>query len=110
MSNSFTYWLIGGLVITLATVLVVWIRHNFKIKKITFKTGLVDTELERNEEKQKEIEGSASTNVSGNKMFGRNKILIRREKTNVSDNTMAGANEIEVGAKPGPKPKGKTKK
>lgn len=110
MSNSFTYWLVGGLVIVLAAVLVVWIRHNFKIKKITFKTGLVDTELERNEEKQKEIDTNASVNVSGNKMFGRNKILVRREKTNVSDNTMAGENEIEVGSKPGPKPQGKKKK
>lgn len=110
MSSTLTYWLLGGLIIIVATILAVWLRHNFKIKKVTFKTGLVETELERNDSTSEKPTNSTSINVSGNKMLGRNKILVRREKTNVSDNTMAGENEIEVGTKPGPKPKGKKKK
>jgi hypothetical protein len=44
-------------------------------------------------------------NISGNKLCGKNKIAVRRQDTNISNNTLKGENEIEVGAKPGPKPK-----
>ncbi len=98
-------WIIAGILIILATILIVWLRHNFKIQKITFKTGIVETELERNNKDSGKTEEDVSVNISSNKMFGRNKIAVRREKTNVSDNTMAGENEINVGTKPGPKAK-----
>jgi hypothetical protein len=107
MSNTVTYWVLGGLLIILATILIVWLRHNFKVKKITFKAGLVDTELERNDQTSTNPSADTSVNVSGNKMFGWNKIFVRREKTNIVDNSMIGENEIEVGAKPGLKPKRK---
>ena len=110
MSDSLTYLLLGGLIIVVATILIVWLRHNFKVKKITFKTGLVETELERNDQTSKKSAENASINVSGNTMLGRNKISVRRERTIVTKNKMVGENEIEAGAKPGPKPKGKKKK
>lgn len=105
---SILTWIIAGVIIILAAVVIVWLRHNFEVKKITFKTGMVETELERNPKNPEKETADFSVNVSGNKMFGRNKIAVRREKTNVSDNTMAGENEIEIGAKPGPKAKNKT--
>ena len=107
MSSSQTYLLLGGLIIVLVAILIVWLRHNFKVKKITFKTGLVETELERNDQTSEKPTDNTSINVSGNKMVGWNRIFVRREKTNVSDNTMIGENEIKAGAKPGPKPKRK---
>jgi len=72
---------------------------------------MVETELERKKDKEDEVEVSnPSINISGNTMLGRNKVSVRREKTNVTKNKMVGENEIEAGAKPGPKPKGKKKK
>ena len=110
MSNSPIFWIIVIILIVLATILIVWLRRNFRIQKIKFSTGMVETELERKKEDAIESEMSEpSINVSGNSMIGSNKISVRREKTNVTTNKMVGENEIEVGAKPGPKPKGKKK-
>jgi hypothetical protein len=100
-------WVVAGIIIIAATILIVWLRHNFKIQKIKFKTGMIETELERNAKDTEKAVVDTSVNISGNKMFGRNKIAVRREKTSISDNTLAGENVIEVGAKPGPKTKGK---
>jgi len=47
----------------------------------------------------------ASINIKRNWVVGRNKMSIRREATNVEDNKIVGENVIEVGAKPGPKPR-----
>ena len=105
MSSSLIFWIVAGLLIVAATILIVWIRHNFKVKKVTFKTGLMETELERNEKTHNETPAGASVNISGNKMIGKNRVSVRREKTNVSGNTMAGENQIDVGGKPGPTPK-----
>lgn len=70
---------------------------------------MVETDLERNKDEELDVKVSdPSVNISGNTMFGRNKISVRREKTNVTKNKMVGENEIKVGAKPGPK--GKKKK
>lgn len=111
MTNSLFFWIIVIILIILATILIVWLRHNFRVQKIKFNAGMVETELERNKDKEDKAEVSEpSINISGNTMFGRNKISVRREKTNVVKNKMVGENEIEAGAKPGPKPKGKAKK
>ncbi len=111
MSNSPIFWIIATILVILATILIVWLRHNFRVQNIKFKTGIVETELERNKNEENGTEISdPSINVSGNSMIGRNKISVRREKSNVTKNKMAGENEIEVGAKPGTKPKGKVKK
>ena len=111
MTNSPFFWIILIIIIVLATILIVWLRHNFRVQKIKFKTGMVETELERKKVEEDEAEVSnPSINISGNTMLGRNKISARREKANVTKNKMVGENEIEAGAKPGPKPKGKKKK
>lgn len=111
MTNSPFFWIITIVLIILATILIVWLRHNFRVQKIKFNTGMVETELERNKDEEDKVEVSdPSINISGNTMLGQNKISVRREKTNVTKNKMVGKNEIEAGAKPGPKPKGKKKK
>ena len=111
MTNSPVFWIITILLIILATILIVWLRKYFRVQRIKFKTGMVETELERKKDKEDEVEVSnPSINISGNTMLGRNKVSVRREKTNVTKNKMVGENEIEAGAKPGPKPKGKKKK
>lgn len=108
MTNSPLFWIITIIVIILGTILIVWLRHNFRVKNIKFKTGMVETDLERNKAEEDEVKVSdPSINISGNSMFGRNKISVRREKTNVTKNKMVGENEIEVGTKPGPKRKKK---
>jgi hypothetical protein len=43
--------------------------------------------------------------IRRNFLWGKNKIRVRRENSEVSNNQLLGENEIEVGAKPGPKPK-----
>jgi hypothetical protein len=112
MTNSPLFWIVAIILIVLATIFIVWLRHNFRVQKVKFNTGMVETELERKKEDEIAAEApDASINISGNVMAGRNKISVRREKTNVTKNKMVGENEIEVGAKPGPKPqKGKGKK
>lgn len=114
MTNSPLFWIVTIILIILATIFIVWLRHNFRVKTVKFNTGMVETELERNKEEEAEVAKDAtSINISGNTMAGQNKISVRREKTNVTNNKMVGENEIEVGAKPGSKsqqPKGKRKK
>lgn len=111
MTNSPFFWVIAIILIILATILIIWLRRNFRVQNIKFKTGIVETQLERNKKEENDIEVSdPSINISGNSMIGRNKISTRREKTNVTKNNMVGENKIEAGAKPGPKPKGKKKK
>jgi hypothetical protein len=111
MTNSPLFWVIVIIIIILATILIVWLRHNFRVQNIKFKTGIMETELERKKDEENKAEVSdPSINISGNSMIGRNKISVRREKTNVTKNKMVGENEIEAGAKPGPQSKGKKKK
>jgi len=111
MINSPIFWIVAIILIVLAAILIVWLRHNFRVQKIKFSTGMVETELERKKDEEAEAEVSnPSINISGNTMLGRNKIFARHEKTNITRNKMVGENEIEAGAKPGPKPKGKKKK
>lgn len=111
MTNSPIFWIGISALIIILTILIVWIRHNFRVQKLKIKTGMVETELERTKSETDNMEiSNPSINISGNTMLGKNKISVRREKTNVTKNTMVGENEIEAGAKPGPKPKGKKKK
>ena len=111
MSSLPIFWIIAIILVVLATILIVWLRHNFRVQKIKFNTGMVETELERKKDKAEEADiPETSINISENTMIGRNKISARREKTNVTKNKMIGENEIDAGAKPGPKPKGKKRK
>lgn len=48
---------------------------------------------------------SPSIKISRNWIFGKNRVSARREGAEISNNVVAGENEVEVGAKPGPKPK-----
>jgi len=93
-------WIV--VIVVAFTVLLVLLWRNFDIEEITPTPPFV--KLKR-KAKAGTGSGAASTNVTGNTMWGRNKISARREGSNVSDNTMLGENEIEVGAKPCRKPK-----
>lgn len=111
MTDSPIFWIVLIVLIVLATIVIVWLKHNFQIQKVKFKTGMVETELERKKDTEDKAEiPDSSINISGNTMLGRNKISVRREKTNVTKNKMVGENEIEAGAKPGPKARERKKK
>lgn len=84
------------------TILLVLLWRNFDIEEITPTPPFV--KLKR-KPKPGAGSGTASINITGNRMWGKNKISARREDSNVADNTMLGENEIEIGAKPGRKPK-----
>jgi hypothetical protein len=101
-----SYW---GWIVTIVvalSILIVLLWRNFDIEELTPTPPFV--KLKR-KAKTTASSNPASINITGNKMWGKNKISVRREKSNVSDNFMGGENEVEVGAKPGPKPKGKKK-
>ncbi len=100
-------WLIILLVSVTLAVLIIVLWRNYDIEEITPTPPFI-----RLKRKTKSINEAHKTaiNISGNKMFGKNKIAIRRESTNVSDNNMLGENEIEIGTKPGRKSKETRKK
>lgn len=111
MTHSPVFWITVIVLIVLATIIILWLKRNFQIQKVKFKTGIVETELERNKDAEDKTEISdSSINISGNTMLGRNKISVRREKSNVTKNKLIGENEIEAGAKPGPKARGRKKR
>jgi hypothetical protein len=105
-------WIIAILVILLVSALVIWLRrHKFHITKFELTGGPLKATLEPGKAQESQSPAAtpfpASINISGNKLFGINKLRIRRQDTNISGNLLAGENEIEVGAKPGSKPKAK---
>jgi len=89
------------------TVFIVLLWRNYDIDEITPTPPFVKF---KRKAKPSNSSQQASINISGNTMRGENKIGVRRENTNVSDNKMNGKNEIEVGSRPGRKPKGAKKK
>ncbi len=98
--TAFWPWIV--IVILLLTGLIVLLWRNYYIEEITPTPPFIKFKRKAKPENPSQ---PLSINISGNKMWGRNKISVRRESTNVSDNKMMGENEIGVGAKPGPKPK-----
>ncbi|MCI0617664.1 hypothetical protein L0244_32220 [bacterium] len=89
------------------TVLIVLLWRNYDIDEITPTPPFVKF---KRKSSSTDSSQQASINISGNIMRGENKIGVRRESTTVSNNKMTGKNEIEVGAKPGRKPKRAKKK
>lgn len=102
-----TNWLLVTLVSIALTILTVLLWRNYDIDEITPTPPFVKF---KRKAKSTSNSHQASINISGNIMWGENKINVRRDNTDVSDNKMKGKNEIEVGAKPGRKPKGAKKK
>lgn len=103
-------WVLAILLIVVASAALIYLRRNkFRLSKLEVTGGPVKAVLEPD----KTGEPTAPTlpvqppsiSIRGNKIFGRNILRIRRQGTNVEDNLIAGENEIEVGDKPGPKPK-----
>lgn len=100
-------WIVAIIVIFGATAIIIWMRRRrFHITEVELSAGPVKAKMAP----QKSLEPLDTTeppsvNISGNKLFGRTKIGVRREGTNISDNLAGGTTEIDVGAKPGPKPK-----
>ena len=106
----FWQWLMIVLVIIGIAGLIVWLRRKrLRVTKMEVTTGPVKTTFEPTQPQEPSPPANQpyAINFSKNKIVGKNKISIRREGTNFSDSTVAGENEIEMGAKPGPKPKGK---
>ena len=98
-------WLPIVFVAVALTILIVVLWRNYDIEEITPTPPFV--KLKR---KTKSAEPAApstlpSVNISRNRLFGKTRIDVRREQTNISDVLAAGDTEIQVGAKPGPKPK-----
>ena len=98
------------IILLLITGILIWARRRkFRLTKVELTAGPVKAEFEPEKvagapQADSVDQRSASINISGNKLFGKNKMAIRREDTNVSDNWIVGENDLEVGAKPGPKP------
>jgi len=103
-------WVVAIIVILVVASSIIWARRRkLRVTKVEVTTGPVKTTLELGDAKAPSATAAppdpASVTIRGNWLFGKNRIGVRREKTDVSSNLMAGENEIEVGAKPGPKPK-----
>lgn len=107
-------WGIAILVLILASALGIWLHRRFELKKIKLKTAVMEAELERRPGEKPASAASptaaapqptANINIRGNKLWGWNIFRIRRQGTNVEDTVAVGKNVIEVGDKPGPKPK-----
>jgi hypothetical protein len=95
-------WITG---IALA-ILIVLLWRNFDIDEITPAPPFIKFKRKTKSAGSSQV---ASINVTGNTIKGKNKISIRRNGSNVSDNTFDGENELQVGAKPGRKPKNEKK-
>ena len=113
-------WVLVILVIIIASAIVIWMRkRRFNITKIKLRAGPVEAELTPASPDKPGAGATpptapppqpASINIRGNKFLGCNILRIRRQGTNVEDNLIAGKNEIDVGDKPGPKPKNQGRK
>lgn len=94
-------WITG---IALA-ILIILLWRNFDIDEITPAPPFI--KFKRKTKSAVSISSqTASINVTRVKMLGENKISVRRDGVNISDNTLVGKNEVNVGAKPGRKPRG----
>jgi hypothetical protein len=109
-------WIITGVIILFSASIIFWlIKRKFKVSKIQIKTGPIKTTLKPEQKHKKNISTNNpevqpySVNINGNKLFGWSKIGVRRERTQIADNLSIGKTEIEVGSKPGPKPKNLSK-
>jgi hypothetical protein len=112
-------WVAAILVLIVASSIVIWMRkRKFSVSKVKLTAGPIEAELTPASQ-DKSTSGAAPTtaphqpesiNISGNKLFWKNILRIRRQGTNISDNVLVGENEIEVGDKPGPKPKSQKEK
>ncbi len=98
-------WLAVLVVAVALTILIVLLWRNYDIDEIT--PGPPFIRFKRKASAPHPPESTASVRVSRNFMWGKNRISVRRENSEVTDNPMLGENEVEVGAKPGPKPKAK---
>lgn len=97
-------WVLLALIILAGLIILLW--RNYTIEELTPTPPFIKFKRRASPETPSQ---QASINISRNKMWGNNKIGVRRESVNVSDNKMMGDNDIEVGAKPGPKPKKRKK-
>jgi hypothetical protein len=95
--TQYWYWVV--VIIVLLTILIILLWRNFDIDEITPTPPFVKF---KRKSKEATRQSPTSINVSGNKMWNKSKISVRRESSNVSDNTMVDS-EIDIGAKPGPK-------
>ena len=113
-------WVIAILVLIVASAIGIWLRkRKFSVSKLKVTAGPVEAELTPASQDKPAAgttspgaspQQSASINIRGNKLLGWNILRVRRQGTNVEDNLMAGENVIEVGDKPGPKPKNQGRK
>jgi hypothetical protein len=75
------------------------------VSEVEITTGLVKTKLKPDEApKTPATSNPPAVNISRNTLLGKTNIGVRRERTNISENLTAGETDIQVGAKPGPKP------
>lgn len=111
---SASVWVIAILLIVITSLVVFYLRRRkFRISKLEVTTGPVKTVLEPEKSEKNTIVKSQpqlqpnAINIRGNKLIGWNILRIRRQATHVEENLLVGENQIEVGDKPGPKPKQK---
>ncbi len=109
--NTLNIWIPIILIFIVALLgLFVLLWRNYDIEEITPFPPFVKFKRRASADKSKSSGDVKSISIRKNSMWGKNKIIIRRENSDISENNMVGENEIEVGAKPGPKSKkGKTK-
>lgn len=103
-----TNWLSILLIVIALAILIVLLWRNYDIEEITPAPPFI--KFKRKSNSTSTNTQKASINITNNKMWGKNKIGVRRENVNVSENSMLGENEIEVGAKPNQKSKRAKKK
>lgn len=103
-----TNWLSILLIIIALAILIVLLWRNYDIEEITPTPPFI--KFKRKSNSTTTSVQKTSINITNNKMWGKNKIGVRRENTNVSENSILGENEIEVGSKSGRKPKRAKKK
>ncbi len=109
-------WTVAVIAILAIAGFIYWARRRqLSVTKLEVTAGPVKAELQPAKKDATSTSTAAqpepaTVNISGNKLFGKNKVEVRRAGTNIADNLLAGENEIQVGAKPGPKPPSTGKK
>jgi hypothetical protein len=83
-------WIVAILVIMIISLLIFWLRRHYKIGKITLKTGPVEAELERKDNKGRSPKSQVTTPESS--PIQRTQEMIRSEK---GEQSMHGSVEIQ---------------
>src|SRR5690242_16448694 len=89
-------WILIGILLFTISVLILFVilQRHYDIDEITFTPPFIKFKRRPSMNESEPLGRSHAVSIKKNKMWGRNKIVIRGEKGDVSENSLLGENEI----------------